>query len=842
MPEPPLTVASPIDAVLSRLPDARQHGERRWLARCPAHADREPSLSVTEADDRKVLINCHAGCGTDAVVSALGLEMRDLYPRENGAANRPTATTTGYRPKEPTPDELDHLRSYLEGCRRRLEAGGDLADRAVEYCARRFGLDRDQVLDLGLGVDTGSSVVDRPPFIRFAGTARLVIPFPDPAGHARGCQGRALDPNAKVRWMGPNGEGWARTAWFAVANPDPIVVTEGPADALAAVGAGYPAVAVRGAALAGSTAEELHWNLGGHQVVVAGDRDNAGAKFTATITTDLAGRGIAVAAITPPAPHDDLAAWCETAGDQFPTELGALIDQAEPVKPPDPPSSLQQVAEDERRGGHTLTDVGNAGRFVDGHASEVLHVARWRAWHIWDGRRWGSDETGDIVERAKRTARTIYTEAAFEEDPDRRKALGKWARMSENAARIRAMIDLAASDPKVAARADDLDSDPWVLNAHNGTIDLRTGRLRPHDPRDRITKLAGAAYRPDAAAPTWLAFLERIMDGNDELIAFLQRAAGYALTGSVSEQVMFFLHGKGANGKSTFLSVLMDVLGDYARQTEPDLLLARRNEPHPTGLADLAGARFAVAQEVEEGRRMAESLVKLLTGGDRIKARFMHRDFFEFTPTHKLFLAANHKPVVRGTDVAIWRRLRLIPFAVSIPLDEQDHDLVGKLHAEADGILAWAVAGCLAWQEQGLQAPDEVMAATADYRGEMDTIGDFLDELCYLDPNAMVEAKDLYAAYKEWSEAAGEKPKTQKGLGQLLTERGFDRHKGGRNNRYRWVGIGLSDCADHRGPSAGLFQSEVSHEGDNRGMVRDGPRSAGGQDRAQGDLADWEEF
>ncbi len=436
-----------------------------------------------------------------------------------------------------------------------------------------------------------------------------------------------------------------------------------------------------------------------------------------------------------------------------------------------------------------LTDLGNARRLVAQHGQDLRYCHPWGKWLAWDGRCWQVDATGEVERRAKETVRSIYAEAARATDEERRKELAKHAVRSESAARIAAMIDLARSEPGIPILPHQLDADPYLLGCLNGTLDLRTGTLRPHRREDFITKLVPVEYNPNAKCPLWHAFLWRIMDGNENLIRWLQKAVGYCLTADVSEHVLFILHGVGANGKSVFLRTLLNLLGPYGKPTDPDLLLARYGEAHPTGIADLMGARLAVTIETDEGRRMNETLVKWLTGGDKLKARFMRQDFFEFEPTFKLWIATNHKPMIRGTDDGIWRRLRLIPFAVTIPEHERDPKLIEKLKAELPGILRWAVEGCILWQQEGLGMPDEVRAATQAYRQEMDVLAQFLAECCVLEPNAKVFAKHLYPAYVKWCEENGERPLTQTAFGTRMAERGFEKVRWGPGWVYRGVGL-----------------------------------------------------
>ena len=441
-------------------------------------------------------------------------------------------------------------------------------------------------------------------------------------------------------------------------------------------------------------------------------------------------------------------------------------------------------------GGYNLTDLGNARRLVHRHGRNLRYCWLWRKWLVWDGKRWVKDDTGEVYRLAKETVSSIYQEAAAAPNDQARKDLGKHATRSEAGARIKEMVDLARSD--VPVMPDELDASPDLLNTESGTIDLRTGELREHRREDLITKIAPTTYRPDAAAPTWEAFLERVLPGED-LRAFVQRAVGYSATGDTSEQCMFINHGGGANGKSTFQEAIAAALGDYAMRAPTEMLLAKRSDGVPNDVARLKGARFVSASETEEGRRLAESRIKDLTGQDTITARFMKAEWFDFAPTHKLWLSTNHKPEIRGTDAAIWRRIRLVPWAVTIPPTEQDKKLPIALRHELAGILAWVVRGCLQWRREGLQAPDEVRKATGEYRAEMDVLAGFLVECCELDTDHWEYAKDLYECYKRWCDENGERPESQRKFGGRLGERGFQRDRGGSRGAGIWRGVRLTE-------------------------------------------------
>lgn len=455
-----------------------------------------------------------------------------------------------------------------------------------------------------------------------------------------------------------------------------------------------------------------------------------------------------------------------------------------------------------------LTDLGNAERLVARHGDDLHFVHAWDTWLVWDGSRWPIDDTGEIERRAKATVRGMYAEAEAISDQGERGALAAHAIRSESEGRIKALIALAESEPTIPVAPAALDADPWLFNCANGTLDLRRGVLLPYDRAHLLTKMAPVTYDPTAGCTTWDTFLRRIMAGDEQKIGYLQRAVGYGLTGLTVEQVLFILYGVGANGKTTFVEAIKALLGPYAASTDPATFLATATDRIRNDLARLAGVRFVPAVEADEGRRFAEALVKQITGGDTITARFLHKEFFEFTPAFKVFLATNHKPVVRGTDHAIWRRIRLIPFTVSIPPAEQDRYLLDKLRRELSGILNWAVQGCLAWQREGLGTPDVVSKATADYRAEMDALAGFLADRCAVGEAFSEVAGALYGAYRSWCDANGEHPLNQTRFGTQLADRGFPAHRDGAR-RYR---RGLRLCDGVTGHDGVL--EEVPHEPD----------------------------
>ena len=424
------------------------------------------------------------------------------------------------------------------------------------------------------------------------------------------------------------------------------------------------------------------------------------------------------------------------------------------------------------------TDLANGKRFAGRFGDRVRWCHPWGKWLAWDGKRWKIDGVCRVERYGKAVGDRLWDELAEALTTLDAKTLAEarsFCKYAAGANGVKNLLVMARSEPGIPVLPEQLDTNPFLLNVRNGTLNLRTGGLKPHDREDYITKLCPVSYDAAAGCPVWEGFLGRVLDGNRELIAYLRRVVGYSLTGDVSEQCMWFLHGSGANGKSTFLRVLLDILGDYAIQSVAELFVSRSHESHPTERADLFGKRLVATIEVDQGKRIAESIFKQLTGGDKIRARRMREDFWEFDPTHKLYLAANHKPVVRGTDLAMWRRIKLVPFNVTIPPAEQDKSLPDKLRAELPGILAWAVRGCLEWQNEGLGEPAAVRAATEQYRSESDLLAAFLADRCVVGDKRKCKFADLYAAYKEWS---GDRQTTRPAFIDRLKERGLDNENG----------------------------------------------------------------
>ena len=558
-------------------------------------------------------------------------------------------------------------------------------------------------------------------------------------------------------------------------NAAQVVLVEGEKCAQALIELGIVATtAMHGA---NAPVDKTDWTpLAGKAVLIWPDRDKPGWEYAVQAAQAILSAGAKSCHILYP-PEETAEGWdaADAVAEGFDVaaflahgprvQMHDIADPGEPV-----------IGADESVWG---TEDALALAFTRRYHRDWRYVAAWGRWLVWDGRRWRNEETlaaTDLI-------RGVCRHAALQADNP------KLAAKLATSGTVGGVERLARADRRHAATTAEWDADPWLLNTPGGVVDLRTGRLRAHDRADRMTKITTAT--PAGDCPTWRRFLAEVTGGDADLQAYLQRVSGYCLTGSTREHALFFLYGTGANGKSVFVNTLATILGDYAASAPMDTFMETRGDRHPTDMAGLRGARFVSSIETEQGRRWNESKVKAITGGDKVSARFMRQDFFEYTPQFKLVIAGNHKPAIRNVDEAMKRRLHLIPFTITVPPERRDKHLQQKLLAERDGILAWSLEGCLAWQRLGrLDPPPQVVAATEEYFEAEDALGRWLEERCVREANAKSLTAELFTDWKQWAEAAGEFVGSQRRFSDLLITRGVEKWRNAAGIRgFRGVGL-----------------------------------------------------
>jgi len=451
--------------------------------------------------------------------------------------------------------------------------------------------------------------------------------------------------------------------------------------------------------------------------------------------------------------------------------------------------AINIIIEGNHSGEKRFGDMYNAKMLLEDNEGHILFCAPWKRWLIWDGRRWKKDEENGIYQLAMNSIKEMYLKAKAASSTEEKLMLIEHAGRSETARKIEAMVRTAAWSGEVMINPELLDRADMIFNCRNGSIDLLSGRLIEHDPVHRITKISPVDYDAKAECPIWEDFLASIFKKNREIIGFVQKVLGMSLSGDSSAQAMFILYGTGANGKSVFINTVMHIMGDYGANTPTETFMQKKGDGANNDIARLKGTRFVSAMEADYGGRLAEAVVKRLTGDDKISARFLYGEYFEFTPTFKIFMATNHKPKIAGMDNAIWRRIKLIPFEVTFTEKQQDSKLKYKLEAELTGILAWMVEGCILWQKEGLGQPPAVDEATKEYRYEMSAIETFLHENCRKDANEMSQSSKLYSAYKIWAEQNNEHIMSTRSFSMRLSESGLDKVR--LSSGYFWIGIAI---------------------------------------------------
>lgn len=797
-----------LSEILGRL-DGVEEDHDGHLALCPAHNDRaHPSLKLTLKEGGKLLIVCRSGCDKGDVLEAMRMREADLFDVVNDMGAH---TIAAKAPESVGVAEIAGLRMVVDQWASALqdtEGMAPLVEAAQKYAADRFGLTPEQCADLEVGLSTQAEQ-SRPWLSRsFTRYPRLTVPLVGFDGVVRGLQGRDLSGKCPARWVSltnVDGRTWSKYGVLSAgAGYDTILVTEGPGDGLTSVGVGYDALIIRGAGLARNPVlvAELVTHLRGRDVVLAFDPDDAGARGIGALATALVEDGNAPRQLPFPNAGEDLTAWRERDPSAFPAELhlavraASVVELEAPAPTPEPSTETDVPATDaaldtmseSARQMFDNTDVGLAVRlrdFISRNGGGVRY-ARGLGFLVWDGKIWTSGSA-----KVREALHLMGAELiASGEDANRKLALKALTNRS-----IDAVMKELPSVPGVPADAQDFDARHDLLSVSNGTINLRTGQMHPHTPNDLITKRLDVDFYPDASATRWDRFLTEVFPEHPELPAFMRRLVGYGITGSTSEHCFAFMHGQGSNGKSVFLDALIHVFKGVTQATQFSTFEKSVNVGQASPeLASLRGARVVTASETEKYSRLAEALVKQLTGGDPITCRFLNQNPFTYVPSFLLLVAGNFKPAILSQDEGTWRRVKLIPFnaTFSTALGNKDTTLPGKLREEAEGILAWAVAGAVEWYANGLGEPSSVSTATQDYRESEDRLAEFIAARLVQEDGARVAPMAIRRAYAEWAEDAGLSRKevlSGWALGVELESRNFPKDK--RGGRWGFNGIRL---------------------------------------------------
>ncbi|WP_406226402.1 phage/plasmid primase, P4 family [Streptomyces albidoflavus] len=774
--------------ILERFERVTEQEDGGYLALCAAHGDTVPSLRLWLGEDGKARLACRAGCDNTDVIKAAGLRWEDMF----NVSAEGSATVAAERPSAVGVGQTAALGAFVEAAYDNLSPDSE----AAAYAERRFGVTPDMFRELSLGFSAEGGDYPLVWLSRsFTAFPRLTVPLFDFNGVPCGLQGRDITGDCPLRWVSlknPDGMRWAPYGYYQGDGGYGVtLITEGPGDGLTAVAVGYDVVMVRGASLVTSpeTLAEIAAGVRGTQVIACGDNDASGREFNRKLTEGLAAHGVPVYSLPIPAElgaKADLSDWREADPVRFPSLLHNAVRAA---KGPAMAAVAAPTLDIERRTGaeavttedgieaakilgelikqYDESDVANAHALVAWTNGDIRYCPE-LGWYVWDGHHWRNDRTGTAVRQR------IHAMAG---------ALGVAGKMREARGFNRTqgidnlMRELKAV-PSVFVESSELDANPELLACRNGTVDLRTGRLRPSRKEDLITTCLDINYDPDAECPRWERFITEIMPGMPEMPGYLQRLTGYGITGYTDEQCFCVFWGKGKNGKSVFTDTLTYVFREITKTTAFATFEVKPSGGIPNDIAALRGARLVMASEGESGTPMSEAVLKRVSGKDMISARFLQKEFFEFRPRFLLMLATNHKPKFKGQDEGLWRRVKMVPFTRWFAPHERDMTIDRQLQAEAEGILAWAVRGSMAWMSGGLQDPESVVAATKAYKETSDVLAGFFPDVIELRAGARMLGSDAYNRYREWCEAEGLPAKevwSRKIFYSALEERGVTR-------------------------------------------------------------------
>ena len=738
--------------ILEKLEAVSNTGPGSFLAVCPSHDDTNPSLVVSVSDAGKALIHCRSGCSLGEVLNSIGMEQSDLFDIEIDADQAVASASNA--PVAPAEQAL--LMQYLVATQKAIGEKTIAADRALKMAADRFGMTPVDVGRFGLGVDDG--FIDAPDFIShvWQRTPRLVVPFKDAKGVPRGAQGRDLSGTDETRWCSlsnPAEGSWNKTAYFSAGTGlDSVVLTEGPSDALTAAMAGIDSIAIRGASLAAGASDELLGALDGQRVVIMGDNDDAGTGFVKKLGTALTAEDLDICSAKVPAEFGDINEW-KTDGDDFHKDFIEAVRGASPVTVENDPEPDKSIYENL---GTTQAELADA--FVDHMKSNII-ITEGSSLYLYDGASWVRDERNSILESIVDFFRLVSAEGirllAIDDEDKLGKRLYRTGNANQNIQSAKGISEMLLTFSRLHVNTDEIDAHPHLLAVNNGIVDLSNGDLLPFDKSLLITKKLAFDFDPSAKAPQWESFMKATMDNDNDMVEFLQRLLGYGLTGETSEQCFGIFVGVGATGKSTLTDTIRRVTEGVSHQTAFSTFEKRQSGAASNDVAVLRGKRLVLASEGDQGKPMAESLLKTLSGGDRVTARFLYSEFFSYTPQFLILLATNHMPTFKSQDSGLWRRIKVVRFMNAVPVDDRDHQLGLKLMEEAEGILAWLVRGSVEWHTLGgLAEPRKVILATADFKETANPLEGFLPGILNItdDHDQVVERAEVWRAYTRWVE------------------------------------------------------------------------------------------
>lgn len=725
---------------------------------CPAHPDKEASLSIKyDRVQGKTILKCHAGCETEEIVKAVGLEMSDLFDK---------------------PMDKDSGKMSIEAVYKYTDEAGKAVFEKVRFKGKKFSQRR--IIDGATvwGLDAGTY------YETFHGS------------NAWSMKKRKNVKSKKFEGVEPvlyNLPGVIK----AVGNGKPIFIVEGEKDSDNLIKIGLTATT----SFDGASKSKQKWRdsynkyFEGARVVLLPDNDNPGRAHMKSIANKLSAITKDIKIINLPGLEikEDVSDWLDFGGTR--DELLELVESAEKWNPALEPEKVNLI-------NFNFSDVGNAERLIAMYNKIVRYSPIRKKWLIWSGKHWQVDCIGKIEVLARSVIKKLQQQGKelleydknMNENKELKKQVQKFVLRSENDNRIRAMINQSRTEHNIVLN--EMNRDVYLLNLRNGTLNLKTGKLQEHNRKDYITRLVNVDFKPGATCPNWVEFVDKIFMSNRELIEYIQKSIGYSMTGDSNLQCFYILHGQGSNGKGTFMKAIMTILGDYAATLKGNSLMEKIGDEGARGdLAKLEGKYFVCVNELEERKCFDEALVKSLTSGadEVVPVRRMYEEEFDLHPTFKLWMTTNKLPRIKGTDNGIWRRVRKIPFEYNFENDENkdEHFFEDKLIPEMSGILNWALEGCLKWQREGMEVPEEVKLAIDDYRNDMDPVQRFLDEECIISETCTTRISQLYEAYQDWCHDNKEYVLSSRKLTKRLIEKDF---KQGRDMRSKyWVGIGITD-------------------------------------------------